>query len=57
MPDGVHTTLWCQAQFRNCASLEAGYYAAQVKGNTVWIYIRDVSGKEHKIKYKAMSAL
>jgi hypothetical protein len=24
-------------------------------GNAVWMYIRDLSGKKHKIKYKAVS--
>lgn len=54
MPDGTHVTLWCQAGFRSCASLRAGYYPAEVKGNTVWMYGHDLSGKEHKIKYKAV---
>ena len=32
-----------------------GAYSAEVDGNTVWIYIRDLSGKESKIKYKAVT--
>jgi hypothetical protein len=55
MADGTHVTLWCQAGFRHCISLKAGYYSAEVDGNTVWMYIRDLSGKEHKVKYKAVS--
>jgi hypothetical protein len=55
MADGTHVTLWCQAGFRQCISLKAGYYSAEVDGNTVWMYIRDLSGKEHKVKYKAVS--
>jgi len=55
MADGTHVTLWCQAGFRQCVSLKAGNYSAEVDGNTVWMYIRDLSGKEPKIKYKAVS--
>ena len=55
MEDGTHVTLWCQAGFRQCVSLKAGSYSAEVDGNTVWMYLRDLSGKEHKIKYKAVS--
>ena len=55
MADGTHVTLWCQAGFRQCVSLKAGHYSAEVDGNTVWMYLRDLSGKEHKIKYKAVS--
>jgi hypothetical protein len=54
MADGTHVTLWCQAGFRQCASLRPGYYSAEVKGNTVWMFAHDLSGKEHKIKYKAV---
>lgn len=55
MADGTHVTLWCQVGFRQCVSLKAGSYSAEVDGNTVWMYIRDLSGKEHKVKYKAVS--
>ena len=55
MEDGTHVTLWCQAGFRQCVALKAGSYSAEVDGNTVWMYLRDLSGKEHKIKYKAVS--
>jgi hypothetical protein len=55
MADGTHVTLWCQVGFRQCVPLKAGHYSAEVDGNTVWIYIRDLSGKEHGIKYKAVS--
>lgn len=51
MPDGAHITLWCQSGFRHCDTLSAGYYSAEVGGNTVWMFGRDLSGKEHKIKY------
>lgn len=54
MPDGTHVTLWCQVGFRKCASLQPGTYSAEVKGNTVWMYAHDLSGKEHKVKYKAV---
>jgi hypothetical protein len=55
MADGTRVTLWCQQGFRKCVSLEPGNYSAEVDGNTVWIYIRDLSGKESKLKYKAAS--
>ena len=55
MADGTRVTLWCQQGFRQCVSLKAGFYSAEVDGNTVWMYIKDLSGKEHKIKYKAVS--
>jgi hypothetical protein len=55
MEDGTHVTLWCQAGFRQCVSLKAGSYSAEVDGNTVWMILRDLSGKEHKLKYKAVS--
>lgn len=53
MPKGEHVTLWCQAGLRRCDSLPAGSYSAEVKGNTVWIYVADLDGTEHKVKYKA----
>jgi len=55
MADGTHVTLWCQAGLRKCVSLEPGHYSAEVDGNTVWVYVRELSGKERKIKYKAVS--
>src|SRR2546429_6033744 len=42
MADGTHVTLWCQAGFRQCISLNAGYYSAEGDGNTVWMVIRDL---------------
>ena len=51
MPDGTHITLWCQSGFRHCSSLNPGYYSAEVDGNSVWMFGRDLGGKEHKIKY------
>jgi hypothetical protein len=53
MPDGAHVTLWCQTGFRRCVSLPAGSYSGEVKGNTVWMYVADLDGTEHKVKYKA----
>ena len=55
MADGTHVTLWCQQGVRKCLSLPVGSYSAEVDGNTVWIYVRELSGKENKIKYKAVS--
>jgi hypothetical protein len=55
MADGTHVTLWCQQGVRKCLSLPVGHYSAEVDGNTVWIYVRELSGKENKVKYKAVS--
>lgn len=55
MADGTHVTLWCQAGLRKCVSLQPGTYSAEIDGNTVWMYVRELSGKERKIKYKAVS--
>jgi len=52
MSDGKHITLWCQPGFRVCPTLNAGHYDAYVNGNSVWIYGRDLGGKEHKAKYR-----
>lgn len=52
MADGRHVTLWCEKVFRRCDYLQPGSYSAEVKGNTVWIYVLDLSSKEHKIRYK-----
>jgi hypothetical protein len=54
MPDGAHVTLWCQAGFRHCYYLQPGSYTAEVKGNSLWMYVHDLSGKERKIKYHAV---
>lgn len=52
MPDGAHITLWCQSGFRRCETLSAGAYAAELDGNSVWIFARDLDGKERKVKYR-----
>jgi hypothetical protein len=54
MPDGSHVTLWCQAGFRHCYYLQPGTYTAEVKGNSLWMYAHDLSGKVHKVKYHAV---
>jgi hypothetical protein len=54
MPDGSHVTLWCQAGFRHCYYLQPGSYTAEVKGNSLWMYAHDLSGREHKVKYHAV---
>jgi hypothetical protein len=55
MADGTRVTLWCQQGLRKCVSLQPGSYSAEVDGNTVWIFIRDLSGNETKVKFKAVS--
>ena len=54
MPDGTHVRLSCQAGFHSCDFLRPGNYSAEIKENTVWMYAHDLSGKEHKIKYRAV---
>jgi hypothetical protein len=48
-------TLWCQEGFRKCDNLQPGKYEAEIDGNALFVFIHDLSGKEHKIKYKAVS--
>jgi hypothetical protein len=55
MEDGRNVTLWCQQGWRQCVALKPGYYSAELDGNTVWIFIKDLSGKAQKIKYKAVA--
>jgi hypothetical protein len=49
---GYHVNLWCQVGFRRCGHLQPGYYNADIKGDSVWVYAADLGGKEHKIKYR-----
>jgi hypothetical protein len=51
MPDGMHITLWCQAGFRRCSTLEAGPYTAVIKGNSLWVETFRLDGKMQKVKY------
>jgi hypothetical protein len=51
MPNGAHITLWCQAGFRRCSTLEPGPYTAEIKGNSVWIETFRLDGKMQKVKY------
>ena len=54
MPDGSHVKLWCQNGFRRCAYLQPGSYKAEVSGNSLFVYAHELSGKERKIKYRAV---
>ena len=54
MPNGDHVTLWCQAGWRQCESLQAGNYDAEIKGNVAWLYTHELSGKIRKMKYHAV---
>jgi hypothetical protein len=54
LPDGRKVVLWCQEGFRKCAALAPGAYQAEVNGNALSVYVPDLSGKEHKVKYKAV---
>jgi len=51
MTDGRHATLWCQAGFRRCEKLAAGFYDAEIKGGAVWIRLADLSGRTYRVKY------
>jgi len=55
MPDGTHVVLWCQAQWRKCASLAPGTYQAEPDGNTALrLYVYSLVDKTKlvgKIKY------
>lgn len=55
MPDGRQVVLWCQEGFRRCDSLQPGEYQAEIDGNAIWVIIHELSGKERKVKYKAVS--
>jgi len=55
LPDGRQVTLWCQAGFRRCDDLRPGKYEAEIDGNSLFVFVHELSGKEHKIKYKAVS--
>jgi len=55
LPNGQNVTLWCQAGFRKCASLQPGTYEAEITGgSTMNVFIYDLQGKEHKIKYRVV---
>lgn len=51
MLNGMHITLWCQAGFRRCVIPQPGPYAAEIKGNSVWLYTYRLDGKLQKVKY------
>lgn len=55
MPDGRKVVLWCQQGFRKCDALAPGRYWAEVDGNSLFIYVPDLSGRAHKVKYKAVT--
>ena len=51
MQNGTHVTLWCQAGFRRCSTLQPATYDVEVKGDAVWVYGHKLDGKLEKIKY------
>jgi hypothetical protein len=55
LPDGRQVTLWCQEGFRHCDNLLPGKYEAETDDNALFVFVHDLSGKERKIKYKAVS--
>jgi len=52
MSDGRRVTLWCQTGLRRCENLGPGNYAAEIDGNSLWIYSFELGGKRYKIKYR-----
>lgn len=55
LPDGRHVILWCQEGYRRCDDLQHGSYEAEVDGNSLFVFVHELSGKERKIKYRAVS--
>lgn len=55
LPDGRHVILWCQEGFRLCDDLQPGNYEAEIDGNSLFLFVHELSGKERKIKYRAVS--
>ncbi len=54
MPGGARVTLWCQRGWRDCRTLIPGSYIAEAKGDTLWMYAKDLSGHERRIKYQSV---
>lgn len=55
LPDGRHVILWCQQGYRRCDDLQPGSYEAGIDGNSLFVFVHELSGKERKIKYRAVS--
>lgn len=55
LPDGRRVILWCQEGFRRCDNLQPGKYEAEIDGNALLVYVPELSGKERRIKYRAVS--
>ncbi len=55
LPDGRHVILWCQQGYRRCDDLQPGRYEAEIDGNSLFVFVHELSGKERKIKYRAVS--
>jgi hypothetical protein len=54
LPDGRGARVHCQPVFKSCPSLNPGQYPAEVKGNALIIYGRDLDGKEHGAKFNVV---
>lgn len=54
LPDGRHVILWCQNEFRRCDYLQPGKYTAEPDGNVLFVYVHDLSGRAHRVKYRAV---
>jgi TPR repeat protein len=54
LPDGQQVMLGCDAGSRHCGYLSPGRYEAEIDGDSLSVFVPDVSGKEHKVKYMAV---
>jgi len=55
LPDHRQVILWCQEGFRRCDNLQPGKYEAEIDGNALFVYVPELSGKERRVKYRAVS--
>ncbi|MDR3411081.1 MAG: tetratricopeptide repeat protein [Formivibrio sp.] len=57
LPDGSRVFLSCEYGVHRCDVLAPGKYTAEIDGNTLQVYVSDLSGKIRKIKYKAIGRI
>lgn len=55
MPDGRHVILWRPVGFGLLQLPSPGSYEAEIEGNSLIVFVHELSGKERKIKYRSMS--
>ncbi len=57
MPDGSSVFLSCIYGVHRCDVLAPGKYTAEIDGNTLQVYVSDLSGRVRKVKYKALARI